>query len=260
MAIIWKGSTLAHIESIERITDAFNGDSVQVTWVGPENAIDGIRNSFRNNRRVICRTNHDGPIHRAIVNFGSQNFTEGDSEVFDTWTVSNETLEKDIFQHPDIAAEADSFGAHEYRKLIEDALSSGDDLDPTLRGSTIYPLADSVLADLARGQTHFEDVYTVLRCKRVLAADSIGKFTAPSGNLPIYTTAQLPVPNNVLPVLPGSTGNAFPDNPPNARWGWKQKGPTCDFVGRKAEIQVEFVCAAWSFTTYKTDATGPFTF
>jgi hypothetical protein len=253
MAILWKGTGNVTLVRSEVIKDPNLGVTVEQEYHGPEAAITGLELSYRNNRNASTRRGTaQPPVRSLIVRFGSESPSD---QPVDTWRVSWETLDKDMFLCSNAIAESTATGnPATYRKQVEEAVSKGDAAS-TLSGT----IQRQLYLEISRGATHFRDRYLTLRCRRLVSASSTAVYTVSSQPGPIYSTAQLPVPAGIFAKLPGTSGNAFPGNPAQAQWGWLNVGFDTDYIGNKAEISLEFVLSAWSTLVYAT-ATGNFVF
>lgn len=250
--VILKGTNAVQLIRTRRVKDPNLGVSIEQEWHGMESGIVGLELSYANARNTWTeRGPSNGPLRTLLVRFGGETPTEA----IDTWRVRYESLEKDAFLHPSIVADAGLTNTADYRKSIEEAVSGGKPSSTFTLGS----VKQRLYYELCRGATHYRSRYLVLSCRRTVSAAYTGTFTVASEEGPIYSTGQLPVPSGILAKLPGQTGNAFPVNPNQSQWGWLNFGFETDFVGTRAEVNLEFVCAAWS-TLYYTPSGGNFTF
>lgn len=180
-------------------------------------------------------------------------------EFFDRFRFSYETVEKDIFAHPDVQEEINGVwvpttgdNAAGYRDIIEQAVEDGS--EELLPSQVTYPIAWKVYRELARGAEAYEDEYLVLTRERVVGIlfSSDPMQLRASNTATIYTTAELQSVFNI----PSIGGVTFPDSssdytPPDTKWGWRSRRHEVRFLeGQRAELVQDWAYAAWSTYLY----------
>ncbi len=188
---IWKGSVLTKVSEVSPFSGT-SGFTTKVVWQGREAEIIAKADELI---ALGYDTDIDpnGALHTLTgtktntTAGGSGSAAEGLESATQTWAWSTEQITKDIFAHPQVAAEAVTYGAAAYRKAIEDAISQGIALQAPYSGYTVAP---SVYALLSRGETGFEIEYIVLT-RRLTFSDRYPTRLQMDAVSKLYTTAQL---------------------------------------------------------------------
>jgi hypothetical protein len=241
MAAVFKGTSIT-LERTEFIRDPAGGDATEFTWVGEFNAI-MARMTIERNAGALCRTSQNGPVHTLTATYRA--IIDGGVEVpVDTWTLTTEVLQKDVFTHPlAIAEEGIWVPRSNYRRLITEAVENGEALVEGFNGS---PFAQVLYRTLSAGQTDYEVEYYVLRRNRVVSPNSTSRLNLTTTQW-IYNTSALPVPTAVLLDLPN---NQTLSAPFGTAWGWRLRGQQSEYIGAKVQQSHEWVLAAWNTGFY----------
>src|SRR5687768_15093598 len=236
MPALWKGQTIS-LERKEFIRDPAGGDATEFTYVGEEAAIMArMQVELASTGRPTCRTSQNGPVHTLSVIYRA--VVDGGVEVpVDTWTLTTEVLQKDVFTHPlAIAEEGIWVPRSNYRRLITEAVENGEALVEGFNGS---PFAQVLYRTLSAGQTDYEVEYYVLRRNRVVSPNSTSRLNLTTTQW-IYNTIALPVPAAVLLDLPNNLALSAPFG---TAWGWRLRGQQSEYIGAKAQQSHEWVLA-----------------
>lgn len=206
------------------------------------------------------RTSSNPPIWRLTATKQAKSETE-DQEFYDRFTLSTETVEKDIFLIPAVEDEVLFFvgqggEGQEYRHEIEEAVETGNEANLQIALPIVdFPVAWKVYRELTRGVEGPEDEYIALKRDRVVGINYVPKLAIPAGNKPkIYTTAQLQSTFNI----PNLIGIEWPDATPpptpiaGTMWAWKSRRREVQYIeGQRAHVTEDWAWAQWSTYLYE---------
>ena len=181
------------------------------------------------------------------------------SPFVERWTLTTEILDKDLFSHPDVAAQLYAYadGPAAYKKAIED-LASG--ASTTVPGDAT--VASWLSRELSRGVQAYEHEYHILNRNVTfdrLYADSL----VSPWNMPLTLSSQIlksstlstqqSIPPDVMFELPG---DSIPD--PARRWqyGWRVREQKAEVdTSTTGAFSMSWTYAAWSTFLYTADTT-----
>jgi hypothetical protein len=270
--MIISGTTGFAADQISLVRDEYTTDpqagATRVTeWHGTKAALIAKQAELGGRTRLYPI---QGPLWSLVTTYTGGAAVPGqepeDEVATDKWSTHTNILEKEIWMHPLVFAAAvayDSANPNKFKRQLEkyaeeenpivgpDCMSDSTSLASPYSSLQVHDVAEDVMIELGRGATHYEDEYLVLRRTRTISTTFPVSMPLYSTRL-IYTTAQIPVPLNVLFSLP-----TFPDAPAQSSWGWRLRTQQSDFVGPTRIEQVfEWVLAAWSTLLYSTSSSN----
>lgn len=227
--------------------------SFEYEYRGTEGAIRGLEPQLRS-RNLSYRISHDGPVWTLIVSQPLQDIEED----LDRWEVSTESVEKSLFELPDIVAIAESYDASRaattsptFRNEVETAVDTGyTDSFTTYLASQTQVVRNSVgkiISHLKAGATGWQlDLVSLRRTRRMEQYQAVGYQLNLDTGLYVYSTAQLNLPAAVafaVPATPADISDLF-------AWGWRKRSQRVELVGSYVEQTVELLFAPWSTLAY----------
>jgi len=238
-------------------------------YYGPHDRIYGLLPALADDGWE-CETQPDGAYSRMTARRQAQ-LDNATTDYYDRFTITTETIEKDIWTLDAIHAEAalrgplltgdpdeDPFTI--IKAYVEDAIDEGDENKlemfyyggGTVPNTVTWPALWGVYKELARGVQSYEEEYLVLTRERVVSYLYGQQLAIPQLNASnIYSTDSL----KSTFLIQDMTGIAWPDDPttsvPHAQWGWRHRRREVQFQeGQKIQIIQDWAWAAWSTNLY----------
>jgi len=219
-----------------------------------------------------CSTSRDDQYTRLVATRGGSEFN-AETDFYDKFSITKETLQKSIWTLPKIVKAVDEFGVANtgyslpfFKMTIEEALSSGDEAEmvnwfgpkPGTAGD-YTGTAWSVYNELCRGADSYETEYIVLARERVVSVEYYVTDTMPipqANSQYIYTSSAALRGAFGIPTIDGVT---WPDDagaPTNSttdlQWGWRERRREIRWQeGARVEVSQDWVWAEWSTNLYQ---------
>lgn len=231
----------------DRVFDVKTGYQVVELWEGIKSVILALERAW-NLSGLRTHVANRGPIWRIEVYFGTDQTAAELPQ--DNWTWKMEPVQVPIWASPTIwsAMGAWSYGAADFKKKIEDAVSKGLTLSGAIASNTT---AVKVWRLLCRGTDSYEVKRPVLRRTRTYSYSYINRQKIDSVQS-VYSTAALKTTFG----LPSEIQNALPIDPVTAptdtQWAWMLAADESVIVPSINKIQESrtWVFAAWSTLLY----------
>jgi hypothetical protein len=194
----------------------------------------------------------------------TRTYAYADSPFTERWVLTTEILEKDIWSHPDVSAQMfdwppsapiDDKDPAAYRKLITDALETGENPSPNPGGASAW-----LLRELSRGVQAYEHEYHILSRTVTFDRTTAGSLPSPYNmglvlSNQILSSSQLAaqqnIPSDVLFNLPADRGSSTDDDK-QIQWGWRLREQSAEIdMSTTGTFQLSWTYAGWSTFIYQ---------
>lgn len=260
--MIVKGTAGPLLVLEEPYWDQTGGTGIRREYEGTREAIVGMFTDARTlpNAQSVEIRRGQGPKYVLSIKLANLEGLEEEAPELKV-SVRTEILQKDIWQHPTIisALSTQTIATRaNFRAKVTDAADTGDFADFTLDFPTdpLNALGLSIVGELQRGATHYEDETTAISIARVVSPFYSLPMAIYTAKL-VYTTSQLPIPANYPAEVPDST-TLTPIS--GANWGWRLRTQESEWTGGKISQSFEFILAAWSSFLYSQAPAGNWSF
>lgn len=229
--------------------------------VGRKDVIDGLISQYVRDNWQVSVTNEQDGYYRLVATRGGSALN-AETDHYDRFTLTKETLQKSIWTIPAVVAEAtiinSAAGANTYQSEIQAAVESGDlsDLENALPVAQ-YPNAHMVFRELCRGADSYETEYIVLARERMVSYEFADTISIPQLNAAlIYSTSAA---LRAAYDIPTFDGLIWPDEPTppastaaDLQWGWRERRREINFLeGARVEVMQDWTYAEWSTNIYE---------
>jgi hypothetical protein len=241
------GNPAAVLKSEEPFYSAETGYGLRQTWHGSKAAIVAKLSTYAQQGYNGTTSKSAGGSWQLVISLPDV--------AFDRWEIDTEWEQRSLFALPQADAEmsaysnAGSTGRAAYKKMIEDAVSNGDNALSVTEGA--YPYAYVIFRLMSRGVEAYEVRRPVIRRRRTVALQWATPITLDQ-NENVYTTAKL-ITTFAIPALVQLQLPANPAvTPIDCAWAWKTRTQASSSVPalNKTEEQTEWVFAAWPTKYY----------
>lgn len=221
---------------------------------GPTDKINGLMNELIATGWEFTNT-PEGPYSRLTATRQGQPDSY-QTDYYDRFTITTETIEKDIWTLDAIHEEVyyEFAGDLElYKSIIEKAIDYGDENWLADYPEATHPEMWATYRELARGADSYEEEYLVLTRERVVSTQYNEQLVLPELNASlIYTTDEL---HSEFDIPASFTGIKWPTAPtnniPNTKWGWRhRKRGVQQMESQKVQVIQDWAWAAWSTNIY----------
>jgi len=224
-------------------------------YYGPHDRIYGLLPALADDGWE-CETQPDGAYSRMTARRQAQ-LDNATTDYYDRFTITTETIEKDIWTLDAIHEEAEDPTKYngDFQALKDTVLSCIEDgTEEFISGldEATWPATWKTYREIARGVQSYEEEYLVLTRERVVSYLYGQQLAIPQLNASnIYSTDSL----KSTFLIQDMTGIAWPDDPttsvPHAQWGWRHRRREVQFQeGQKIQIIQDWAWAAWSTNLY----------
>jgi hypothetical protein len=222
-------------------------------YYGLSSAIQGLRHPLAADGWEFNITN-EGAYSRCMAQRQAQP-TDPGTDYYDRYTITTETIEKDIWTLDAIHAGATSEYGGDFKALkdtVESVIEEGNETFLSGLPEASYPVTWAAYREIAAGVMNYEEQYKILTRERVVSVLYGTKLPLIQFNTAtIYTTDQLKAQFGI----PDLTGIAWPTAPtvniPNTKWGWRNRRQDVQQMeGQKVTITEDWAWAAWSTNLY----------
>lgn len=271
MPPVIKGDPSAQLKGIHYRYDKQRGWVVDYEYEGPATAIDSLIATATDAEQIESK--QDGATRECIITYATSTPVDGngDEQVFDTWELLGNDVEKSVFQHPNTLvldeslmafvrnslkrAEEDDTGTFTFvssnnaTMLFRHALNGYDGFllsQYVLRRTSTVPSTSNVRASF----TNTFKIHTTaqLKTQENIPANILFSLDQIDAHLPTAPLSSWKYPSDFTPPIGGS---AKTTDTPVMKWGWLKRTPTImQAAGNKFSLTYEYWHAAWSTWIY----------